>query len=205
MLLARLVEVCGTLLTFIVVLIQLTAGTVNGAALGAFVPLPRIGTWTIPCSTCKSAPLLATDNAVKIEFEGHGAGFRILGLSQGTVLDGNTLLTHHHFEPALESLSSLVFTLTDVKGNQFHATVDIGQIRALDSGSTLIPLPELAQWERTPPTVHANALSLQKGDTVSGITFEYCFKKKTSLLCWRLLHFGGVVPSIQRNLGFHLV
>lgn len=121
------------------------------------------------CSVCKGYTRSYVDNALWIEFEGKGAGFRIYGASQGTLLAGNRLLTHHHYDPALESLESLALTLTDAKGNQTHVMVDPNRIIVFDASTAIIPLPEDFSVGNGFPTLNTTEVSLQAGEMVTVI------------------------------------
>jgi hypothetical protein len=146
----KMLESGGTILALMGLLLQLTTGSFN-----------------VPCVNCKEVLITANPNVVRIDFEGRMEGLRYTGVSQGTIITGNILLTHHHYEIALETLVTLTLTLTDVKGNHQTITVEPKHIVAVDAGTTLIPLPEAISWNPDRLAIQVQHLDIQQGDQLT--------------------------------------
>lgn len=147
----KMLESGGTILALMGLLLQLTTGSFN-----------------VPCVNCKEVLITANPNVVRIDFEGRMEGLRYTGVSQGTIITGNILLTHHHYEIALETLVTLTLTLTDVKGNHQTITVEPTNIVAVDAGTTLIPLPEtFISWNPDRLAIQVQHLDIQQGDQLT--------------------------------------
>src|SRR5688500_10986322 len=148
MLIARIMEAGGTLLAVLGLLLQ---------------PIAGYGMVTLSCSTCKGANGTHASGAVRIDFDGRGGGLHYYGVSQGTKISGNRLLTHHHYEIPLESLETLTLTLTDVKGNRATVAVNTQTIVAVDAGTTIIPLADTPSLDVSQSRPNQDRLTLDAG------------------------------------------
>lgn len=158
------------------------------------------------CPVCKGVTRSYLDNAVLIEFEGKGNGFRIRGMSQGTLLAGNRLLTHHHYDPALESLESLTLTLTTARGSQFSVAVDPNRIVVFDAATLIIPLPEEFNMGNGVSTLNPVELSLQPEEMVTVIYLNDAHRPaQTQFAVLTYTRDPGGIPSLIVEDPHHLI
>ncbi len=175
---SRLIEISSVLVAMLGFFLEL-------ARVGSMVPRLRVqnmpvdesvihGPFAGPraqrlCTVCKGFNRSYLENAVLIEFEGKGNGFRIRGISQGTLLAGNRLLTHHHYDPALELLESLTLTLTNAGGRQVQVSVDPRRIVIFDAATAIIPLPDDVNIGTGVASLNPVELSLEAEEMVTVI------------------------------------